>query len=105
MANTMAECLQTKGYRDVIRIGNQTRPKLFDLAVRKPDVLYSKVVEIDERCTVEWSELVEEGATVSTDGHRLVTGLSGDVVRVIKDIGQCSDVYCLKGHADSGCNR
>ncbi|WFD05087.1 5-oxoprolinase (ATP-hydrolyzing) [Malassezia vespertilionis] len=44
--------ITTQGYRDIIRIGNQSRPKIFDLAIRKPDVLYDKVVEVDERVTV-----------------------------------------------------
>lgn len=73
----------------MIVIGNQTRPKLFDLAIKRPDVLYEKVVEIDERAIVEWHELIEEGAEVSVDGHKLVKGLSGDVVRIIKPLGMC----------------
>lgn len=32
-----------------MRIGYQNRPRLFDLAIRKPDPLFSEVVEIDER--------------------------------------------------------
>lgn len=35
-----------------MRIGNQSRPHIFDLAIRKPDVLYSDVVEVDERVTL-----------------------------------------------------
>lgn len=42
----------TKGFKDILRIGNQTRPYIFDLAIRKPDVLYSDVVEVDERVTL-----------------------------------------------------
>lgn len=42
----------TKGFKDLVRIGNQSRPRIFDLAIRKPDVLYSSVVEIDERVTL-----------------------------------------------------
>lgn len=42
----------TKGYRDIVRIGNQARPSIFDLAIHKPDVLYSDVLEVDERVTV-----------------------------------------------------
>ena len=30
-------------------LGNQSRPDIFDLSVKKPDQLYAKVVEIDER--------------------------------------------------------
>lgn len=72
----------------MIVIGNQTRPKLFDLAIKRPDVLYDKVVEIDERVIIEWPELIQEGAEVSADGHKLVKGLSGDVVRIIKPLGE-----------------
>ncbi|MCA9239374.1 MAG: hydantoinase, partial [Planctomycetales bacterium] len=39
----------TAGFRDVLRIGNQTRPKLFDLNIRRHAELYDRVVEIDER--------------------------------------------------------
>src|ERR1700733_6288153 len=41
----------TKGFKDCLEIGNQSRPKIFDLAIRKPDVLYERVVEIEERVT------------------------------------------------------
>ncbi|SLN37118.1 Acetophenone carboxylase gamma subunit [Oceanibacterium hippocampi] len=39
----------TRGFRDALRIGYQTRPRLFDLDIRLPEMLYSDVVEIDER--------------------------------------------------------
>lgn len=38
--------------KDIVRIGNQSRPRIFDLAIRKPDVLYSDLVEVDERVTL-----------------------------------------------------
>ena len=41
----------TRGFGDVLEIGYQARPRLFDLTVRKPPVLTSAVVEIDERVT------------------------------------------------------
>src|ERR1700748_642327 len=43
----------TKGFKDCLEIGNQSRPNIFDLAIRKPDVLYKHVVEVDERVTLE----------------------------------------------------
>ena len=43
----------TKGFRDLLHIGNQTRPKLFDLNIQDPNVLYEDVVEIDERVFIE----------------------------------------------------
>ena len=45
--------LITKGFKDLLAIGNQSRPNIFDLSVSKPDVLPEKVVEIDERVTLE----------------------------------------------------
>ncbi|VFQ46634.1 hydantoinase b/oxoprolinase [Desulfoluna butyratoxydans] len=39
----------TRGFRDVLQIGNQDRPRIFDLEIRKPDLLYTEVVEADER--------------------------------------------------------
>lgn len=44
--------ITTKGFKDLVQIGNQSRPSIFDLAIRKPEVLYSKVLEIDERVTL-----------------------------------------------------
>ena len=39
----------TKGFRDLLHIGNQSRPAIFDLVIDIPDVLYDSVVEIDEQ--------------------------------------------------------
>ncbi|PFH62599.1 hypothetical protein XA68_12851 [Ophiocordyceps unilateralis] len=84
----------TKGFRDCLEIGNQSRPRIFDLAINKPDVLYRAVVEIDERVTLEdYAE--DPDRTVSTipdgdDGDQgsstLVRGLSGEVVRILRHI-------------------
>ncbi|WP_419320911.1 hydantoinase B/oxoprolinase family protein [Caulobacter sp. ErkDOM-E] len=43
----------TAGHADALRIGYQARPKLFDRHIVKPEALYDRVVEIDERITVE----------------------------------------------------
>lgn len=41
--------LTTHGFRDLLKIGNQTRPHIFDLEIMKPELLYEQVVEIKER--------------------------------------------------------
>lgn len=41
--------LITKGMRDLLRIGYQNRPRLFDLHIVLPELLYDHVIEIDER--------------------------------------------------------
>src|ERR1700677_64636 len=41
--------LITNGFRDALRIGYQARPKIFARHIIKPDMLYERVVEVDER--------------------------------------------------------
>lgn len=41
--------LITRGLRDLLRIGYQNRPRLFDLKIVLPDLLYDDVIEVDER--------------------------------------------------------
>jgi len=41
--------LITKGMRDLLRIGYQNRPKLFDLNIVLPELLYEEVIEVEER--------------------------------------------------------
>src|SRR5579863_7128855 len=41
--------LITRGFRDALRIGYQARPKIFAKHIIKPDMLYERVVEVDER--------------------------------------------------------
>ncbi|KAL8938856.1 MAG: hypothetical protein Q9216_003672 [Gyalolechia sp. 2 TL-2023] len=81
----------TKGFKDCLEIGNQSRPKIFDLAIRKPEVLYEKVVEVDERVTLEdYAEDPEHGTTATkpreeTPGDAdVVRGLSSEAVRILR---------------------
>jgi len=39
----------TRGFGDVLQIGTQDRPRIFDLEIRKFDLLYETVIEVDER--------------------------------------------------------
>jgi len=41
--------LITRGFRDQLRIAYQNRPRIFDRHIRLPELLYRKVVEVDER--------------------------------------------------------
>lgn len=83
----------TKGFKDCLEIGNQSRPKIFDLAIRKPDVLYETVVEIDERVTLEdyaedperhTTKLESREAQNGFGDQDLVRGLSSEAVRILQ---------------------
>jgi len=43
----------TKGFADALRIGTQARPKIFARQIVVPQMLYERVVEIDERVTAQ----------------------------------------------------
>ncbi|KAL4933948.1 Hydantoinase B/oxoprolinase-domain-containing protein [Aspergillus undulatus] len=91
----------TRGFRDLLKIGNQSRPDMFALNVKRPDLLYSKVVEVSERVTLHDStsyRRIDEvnrplsangvpqntcnGTTVDSDD--VVIGLSGERIRILE---------------------
>ena len=41
--------LITRGFRDALKIGYQARPKIFARHIIKPEMLYERVIEVDER--------------------------------------------------------
>ncbi|MEQ8332575.1 hydantoinase B/oxoprolinase family protein [Nisaea sp.] len=50
--------LITEGFGDLLRIGHQARPRIFDLHITLPELLYDRAVEVHER-------LDADGATVT----------------------------------------
>ena len=48
----------TKGFKDLLYIGNQARPRIFDLEIKLQDVLYETVVEVDEQVSLDWRHLL-----------------------------------------------
>ncbi len=50
--------LTTRGFRDALRIAYQNRPKLFDRRILLPELLYTDVVELDERVGAHGDQLV-----------------------------------------------
>ena len=49
----------TNGFGDALRIAYQNRPRLFDLNIVRPELLYEQVIEIDERVSAH-GETVSE---------------------------------------------
>ncbi len=43
----------TRGFRDALRIGDQSRPHIFARQIILPEMLYERVIEIDERISAE----------------------------------------------------
>ncbi|KAL4787202.1 Hydantoinase B/oxoprolinase-domain-containing protein [Aspergillus varians] len=93
----------TRGFRDLLKIGNQSRPNMFALNVKRPDLLYSKVVEVPERVTLHDStsyrrtgedahhssaDSLPKGAQngTATNGDDVVVGLSGEKIRILEKL-------------------
>ncbi|XP_045505290.1 5-oxoprolinase [Colias croceus] len=75
-----------KGFKDLLLIGNQARPDIFQLNINRPEVLYKEVVEVDcrvipaleDRCQIEKTNL----------NWKEVYGTTGQKMLVIKDIDE-----------------
>ncbi|KAM8880771.1 5-oxoprolinase [Synchiropus picturatus] len=90
--------LVTKGFKDLLHIGTQARPKLFDLEVVMPEVLYEEVIEVDERVVLK-----QEGCKLPTNGlKRTVTGSTGDELEVWKELDLASVEKDLTGVLSRG---
>lgn len=76
--------ITTKGFRDVLKIGWQTRPDLFALKIELPDMLYDHVCEIDER-------ILSDGGIESKPDESVVL----EQLKICKDLGyqSCAVVF------------
>ena len=64
--------LITQGFRDLPRIGYQNRPRLFDLEIKLPEMLFSAVEECAERVDAQGNVLVAldlDAATAALQRH------------------------------------
>ncbi|MBF2051346.1 MAG: hydantoinase B/oxoprolinase family protein [Elainella sp. C42_A2020_010] len=62
----------TKGFGDALRIGYQNRPNIFARQIVLPEMLYERVIEVDERYTAQGEELVP---ITASEAARLTTVL------------------------------
>ena len=59
------------------RQSKQNRPRIFDLDIKKPDLLYEKVIEVDERVRLA-------GQVPPDDASPVAKGLTGEKVEILK---------------------
>src|SRR5882757_1080089 len=74
--------MTTKGFKDLLQIGNQSRPKIFDLSAAKPEVLYEKVIEINERII----PCPRNSGLYRYPERRLVEGTTGEQFRILHEL-------------------
>lgn len=80
--------LTTKGFKDLQVIGNQSRPKIFDLEIRRPDLLYEYVAEIDERVVLLKDSEPEYNSAFLNKPERVVTGVGHEQLYVVRPIDE-----------------
>ncbi len=75
----------TRGFADLLRIGTQQRPELFDLRVVRPEPLASAVVEVDERLAADGSVVrtLDPGALRSRAQELLASGITTAAVALM----------------------
>jgi len=73
------------GFADVLRIGNQDRPRLFDLNVRRPEPLFERTVEIPGRLDTHGRvvEAVDEAATRTALEHLKRDGIEAVAICLV----------------------
>eukprot|EP01138_Halocafeteria_seosinensis_P009240 gb/GECG01009443.1/.p1 GENE.gb/GECG01009443.1/~~gb/GECG01009443.1/.p1 ORF type:complete len:1400 (+),score=179.60 gb/GECG01009443.1/:1-4200(+) len=83
--------LVTSGFADILHIGNQSRPEIFDLEIKIPGLLYEEVVEVDERVMLMDAPHAEDDVAQvsekegdSTLGERQTRGVTNQRVLVRK---------------------
>lgn len=74
----------TKGFADLQLIGNQSRPKIFDLKIQRPDLLYEEVIEINERAIL----LRDDDPPSKYDSKQIVVGKSQESVVIEQSLDE-----------------
>lgn len=77
--------LITEGFGDLLRIGTQARPALFDLDVHRSDLLYERVFEIPGRLDAEGAEVrpLDEAAVASALSAARAVGITAVAVALM----------------------
>jgi 5-oxoprolinase (ATP-hydrolysing) len=70
----------TKGFRDALRVGYQNRPKIFAKHIIKPEMLFERVIEVDER--VRADSTVEKAPDLEAVRSELEEALSDGIKAV-----------------------
>ncbi|HQT63349.1 MAG: 5-oxoprolinase [Acidocella sp. 20-57-95] len=77
--------LTNRGFADLLRIGNQARPRLFDLDIKLPSMLYARVAEVSGRVAVDGREIeaLDEAEALAILLEAKAAGISAVAVALI----------------------
>ena len=77
--------LVNRGFADLLRIGNQARPRLFDLDIRLPTMLYERVAEVQGRVAVDGTviETLDDTDAFETMSRARAEGIQSVAIALI----------------------
>ncbi|KAL7735709.1 hypothetical protein ACLKA6_019966 [Drosophila palustris] len=87
------------GFRDLLYIGNQARPKIFDLNIRKPANLYQTVVEVDCRIVPEQADRCQ-----LNNQWKVLHGVAGSKYLEVQPVDESSVRSSLAAAREQGIN-
>ena len=85
-----------EGFKDILHIGNQARPKIFDLNIKKPSNLYEEVVEVGCRMIPARND-----CEMTTESFRIVDGISNTKYLIQKEL----NIDIIRGQLTAVFNR
>jgi len=96
--------LITKGFRNLLEIGNQSRPNIFDLKTEKNHQLYEAVFEIDERVMLHSSSTSssDNNDFISDNRQEIIPTTTGEKVQVLLPLDKDSARKSLETMFKSG---
>lgn len=90
----------TEGFKDLLFIGNQARPNIFDLKIITPDILYEDVIEVSERLVIH-----QEDCLLPKKDQKLVHSKDGkQTLEVWKEVDEVKLRKDLEGLLSRGIN-
>jgi 5-oxoprolinase (ATP-hydrolysing) len=86
----------TKGFKDLLVIGNQARPDIFALNIIRPRPLHDVVIEVDEQIDFEGNVIKSTTGFSLYDENKIQTEVCGTIIQSLKSQGVESIAICLK---------
>jgi 5-oxoprolinase (ATP-hydrolysing) len=83
--------LVSEGFPDLLYIGNQSRPNLFDLSITMPGVIYDKVIEVKERVYLVQDDCqlgIQSSVAMGTTGEKVHVWQPLDEDKLREDLTQ-----------------
>jgi len=90
----------TEGFGDLLHIGYQDRPRIFDLRIEKPEMLFQRVIEARERVCL--LSLAPSAGNGRGPRGKTVTGTTGEELEIVQPLDEEKLERDLRAAFDAG---